>query len=365
MGDSPYRVLIVDDQRDLARAMRLAITSLGEAFEVVDVPSAEEALLEARHRPLDVLVADLRLPGMSGEELIWRVRQMQPGVKVIIVTGLSKEEAEAIAASVQAEVMLRKPLEMADLLDAVERLVGLVESELGEMPGLNSWAQRDQMRQRVSDLLTDLRQELELRSLALIGESGRALVRAGEWPEGIDEARLTARLLTVLSAGNKIPRLLAAQSWHNLYVFATEQNVLFMTPVAEQFALLAWCSLQHTDERLTQTVRALWDATEKLHRVLQEWGLVPGARGTEPRDAEPAATEAAAASDPPEAEIPAELLELLAPDQLNLEPEEAEAFWESLVAEDPGVTETAADALSFDQAQQLGLVPPTEDDDQG
>ncbi len=364
MGDSPYRVLIVDDQRDLARAMRLAIASLGEAFEVIDVPSAEEALLEARHHPLDVLIADLRLPGMSGEELIARVRQMQPEVKVIIVTGLSREEAEAIAASVQAEVMLRKPLEMADLVDAVERLLGLVESELGETPSLNSWLQRDQMRQRISDLLTDLRQELALRSLALIGESGRALVRAGEWPEGVDEARLTARLLTVLSAGNKVPRLLSAQAWRNLYVFATEQNVLFMTPVAEQFALLAWCGLQHTDERLTQTVRALWNAAEKLRHVLQKWGLVPGEQAPQRRAPEPVAA-VPPVNDPPEAEVPAELLELLAPEQLNLGPEEAEAFWESLVAEDPGVTETAADALSFDQAQQLGLVPPTEDDDQG
>ncbi len=362
MGKSPrYRVLVVDDQRDLARAIRLAVASLGDTLEVIDAPSAEEALLDAHRHPVHVLIADLRLPGISGEELVRRIRQRHPQVKVFVVTGLPREEAQAIAEALQVEGLFLKPLEMADLLDAVERQLGLVESLGGEAPSPPP-SPREQVSQRISDLLSNLRQELDLRSLTLIGESGRSLVRAGEWPEGVDVQGLVARLLAVLSAGNKVSHQLGRRGPRNLYVFPTEGDVLFMTTVGEPFALLAWCSLNHTEERLSQTARSLWSVAEELHQVLRAWGLIPEHRETgalPPLTAEPEEPALEAA----EEKASGDLLELLSLDHSPPAPEEAEAFWESLVAEDPGVTETSADALSFEQAQRLGLVPPTEDEE--
>ena len=67
---APPRILIVDDQRDITRMLRLAVEALGRGYSVADVPSAEEALLEVRRAAVDLLITDLRLPGISGLELI-------------------------------------------------------------------------------------------------------------------------------------------------------------------------------------------------------------------------------------------------------------------------------------------------------
>ena len=53
-GMAPPRILIVDDQRDITRMLRIAMEALGRGYQVSDVPSAEEALLEIRRAPVDV-----------------------------------------------------------------------------------------------------------------------------------------------------------------------------------------------------------------------------------------------------------------------------------------------------------------------
>ena len=79
-----YQILIVDDQREMRMVLRSGIESLGAEFQVVDVPSGEEALLEISMREIDLLVADVRLPGISGLELILRARAHKPGMSCLL-----------------------------------------------------------------------------------------------------------------------------------------------------------------------------------------------------------------------------------------------------------------------------------------
>ena len=365
MKERNYRVLIVEDQRELARMIRLAVGSLGEAFTAIDVPSAEEALLEATRHPVDVLVADLRLPGMGGDEMIRRLRRQGVNPKVFLITALPEDEARAAAEALQVQGLFRKPFEMADLLDAIERHLGLVDSALGESPAPSAAEYREQMRRRLSDLVAGLRRELGFHSLMLIGETGYALVRAGEWPQGVEERRLITRLLTLLSAGNKVGRALGEATTRGLYVFRGQQWIVFMTNVSDQFALLAWARGPLAGEELSRVAHGLWDSAAQLDQMLRQWGLIED----QSAEAEPAAGLTLDASpeedqDADEEEPAEDLLGILDAKDLPLAAEDAEAFWESLVSEDPGVADTTVDALSFDQARQLGLVPPTESDEQ-
>ncbi len=64
------RVLIVDDAIDLGRLLQDAVKTAHPEVPILVVPSAEEALLEFSRLTVDLLITDIRLPGMSGLELI-------------------------------------------------------------------------------------------------------------------------------------------------------------------------------------------------------------------------------------------------------------------------------------------------------
>src|SRR3990170_1182879 len=76
------RVVLVDDQRQVTRMLRTSLELSGRAYDIVDVRSAEEALGEMDRGPVDLVVTDLRLPEMSGLELIARIRQTHPGMRL-------------------------------------------------------------------------------------------------------------------------------------------------------------------------------------------------------------------------------------------------------------------------------------------
>ena len=77
-------VLIVEDERTLARAVKLFLTESGYEAEVAG--DAEKALeLLERLRP-DVVFTDVRLPGMSGIELLQKIHEFDPAIPVIIMT---------------------------------------------------------------------------------------------------------------------------------------------------------------------------------------------------------------------------------------------------------------------------------------
>ena len=82
------RVLVVEDNHEVRRMVTASIKTLGAEIEVLDVPSAEEALFISASLPLDLVVFDIRLPGMSGLEMVARLRKRKPETKIILVTGV-------------------------------------------------------------------------------------------------------------------------------------------------------------------------------------------------------------------------------------------------------------------------------------
>ena len=84
-----YRILIAEDHREVSRLLRTSLETLDSKMEVVECPSGEEAILEASRHQIDVLVSDYRLPGISGIELMNKVRHFHPETKVILITGLT------------------------------------------------------------------------------------------------------------------------------------------------------------------------------------------------------------------------------------------------------------------------------------
>ena len=122
-------ILIVDDQRDILRLLHATLDTLKNAdVKIFEAPSGEEALLESSRNKIDLLVTDYKLPGITGVELMHKIRTRHPEVKVIIITGMSDRKAREEMLNAGALAIFDKPIPLADFLDMVERGLDLVQT---------------------------------------------------------------------------------------------------------------------------------------------------------------------------------------------------------------------------------------------
>jgi len=158
------KALLVDDEKEF-------VESLAERLQLRNVVASvahdgEEALSALKGEEPDVMVLDLRMPGIDGIEVLKRVKQFHPGVEVVILTGHGNEMDEQEAFRLGASAYLKKPVDVDQILRAVrkERLkVLLVDDE--------------------KDFVEHLSKRLQLRNLetrvALDGEAALGVVREG------------------------------------------------------------------------------------------------------------------------------------------------------------------------------------------
>ena len=106
-------VLIVDDERTLARAIRTFMTEAGYEAEVAG--DAEKAMEMVESLRPDVVFADVRLPGMSGIDLLRRVREFDPAIPVIIMSAHGTIEGAVEAVKLGAFDYLKKPVDLEEL----------------------------------------------------------------------------------------------------------------------------------------------------------------------------------------------------------------------------------------------------------
>ena len=113
------RILIVDDDEHVAAGIHRALTLTGYAAETCG--SAEEALERLGEQAWDLVISDLRLPGMNGQRFLHRVATLQPAARRILITGFGTPETELWVRQ-EVDDWLSKPFTTQQLLQAVQRL---------------------------------------------------------------------------------------------------------------------------------------------------------------------------------------------------------------------------------------------------
>jgi len=117
-----HRELVADDEESirelLARTLALA------EYDVETVGDARAALDRLRLADYDLLIADLRMPGMDGLLLVREARRMHPTLSVIIITGYSSEASAIEAVNLGVVGYLVKPFRVPQVLSAVARALG-------------------------------------------------------------------------------------------------------------------------------------------------------------------------------------------------------------------------------------------------
>ncbi|MEM0982520.1 MAG: sigma-54 dependent transcriptional regulator [Planctomycetota bacterium] len=118
------RTLVVDDDRTAGSSLAAYLAEVGhDAHALPDAPSALQALGEAEKsgRPVDVVISDMSMPGMTGMQLLEQIVERHPGTSVIIITGYGTIEAAVEAVRLGAVDYLTKPVMDDELEVAVER----------------------------------------------------------------------------------------------------------------------------------------------------------------------------------------------------------------------------------------------------
>jgi two-component system cell cycle response regulator CpdR len=114
-----YYVLLVDDDAQLRRLFTSALTSWG--YEVHAVGTGEEGIDELTRRCPDVLIADLIMPGMSGEEVARRASALCPEVRLVFVSGYAGADLRDFG--VTQVVYLPKPIAMTTFRATLQRVI--------------------------------------------------------------------------------------------------------------------------------------------------------------------------------------------------------------------------------------------------
>jgi two-component system cell cycle sensor histidine kinase/response regulator CckA len=116
-------ILLVEDNPDVRELMRGSLTDLG--YIVLDAPGSQEALrlAEIHPEPIDLLVTDVVMPGLSGLELAKRLAQTRPQMRVLYVSGYSDHENAAEVLADPEVAYLQKPFAPTDLAFTVAQLI--------------------------------------------------------------------------------------------------------------------------------------------------------------------------------------------------------------------------------------------------
>lgn len=114
-----FKILLVDDEEDFVK-------TLSERLQMRDMDSntafdGEQALQVVRDGVPDVMVLDLKMPGIDGLEVLRRVKKQYPAVQVIILTGHGSEKDEEQARRLGAFAYLQKPTNLDTLVDTLKR----------------------------------------------------------------------------------------------------------------------------------------------------------------------------------------------------------------------------------------------------
>jgi CheY-like chemotaxis protein len=115
-------VLLTEDEQDVREVAREFLESAG--YRVLQAPSGEAALklAAAHHGPIDLLVTDMVMPGMSGQELVRKMRVARQDLRVLYMSGYSEHAAEEATRS-EGSAVLAKPFSRSALLRAAREVL--------------------------------------------------------------------------------------------------------------------------------------------------------------------------------------------------------------------------------------------------
>jgi DNA-binding NarL/FixJ family response regulator len=270
----PSRVLIVDDQKDISRLLRSALETIEQGLIVSEAPSGEEAILEASRTRIDLLIADFRLPGINGVELIKKYRSLNPDGKVIMISGISDYGLLRQVTQASPDAFFPKPVPMGDFLEAVEICLGLQRTILHSTEASKAPPAPPE-RPGLGELIVSLRKKSSAQAVVLLNDMGQVVVEAGQMPGHVNSTALVTALVGLFSTAQKAAGLINHAEGH-LHLFSGDDLDGIFLPVGPTYALLlvgkGLADIQGLPARLDLLFAVRLDLLDALSRAVAASG---------------------------------------------------------------------------------------------
>ena len=371
-----HRVLVVDDNHEIRRMVTASIKTLGAEVDVLDVPSAEEALFISASLSLDLVVLDFRLPGMSGLEMVNWLRKRMPETKVILVTGVEDVATRRQISEAGVAAYFFKPIEITTFLDAVRNClwsdlneVSLTANQasvsggpslsskpsISERPGTSEAkpSASKKFEIKLDERLAALKGQVRAISVLLLNETGQVMEVAGNPSQLTSGSVLLPALMEAFRASQKVSNAMGKSPIDSLLYFTDAKQRIYLAPVDPSNALLMVTIGYYEPDKLGLLDRAIHRAVLDLRDILDQIQVEESLQ--------------LASVEVKQTELPAEIIvdpetlagvvEIFSQASKGGGKEEAEGFWETLGENSQLDGVSNKDVLTYDQARDMGLAP--------
>lgn len=120
------RILVVDDDQVVGKSFERVLTNKG--YRVDTALSGREAFEKYAGADFDMVFTDLRMPGQDGLEVARRIKEMNPWLPIVVVTGYGTQEAEEKAKAIGVAEFLQKPLTPSIIEEVAARIMGSIST---------------------------------------------------------------------------------------------------------------------------------------------------------------------------------------------------------------------------------------------
>ena len=113
MDNDRKRILVVEDDEEMRSLLKDFIEA--EGFEADSVSNGSEAFRKLVREPFDLVITDIRMPGLTGLDILPGIKKLQPEAPVIVITAFGSEEIQRKAFEKGANAYLEKPIHFQKL----------------------------------------------------------------------------------------------------------------------------------------------------------------------------------------------------------------------------------------------------------
>ena len=266
---SQRRILIVDDEERVADALsRVLSLPQGGNYLVDRCDSGEAALLKLQETCPDLLITDLRMPGISGLELLERAHQLSPNTRSLLITAFGAPEVEAQVLRL-ANAYLPKPFTLATFLQTIQQ--ALNAPPISPLAGTACSA--DSL-QAMTGRLDILRMDTGAYCVLLSDCAGHLLAECGQHGE-FDSSILMALLGNSMAAATEMGRLLNEAVGFDLHYHEGKHVEVYSAMVSDTIFIVLLFDRQAGGRRIGLVSLNMRRAIEDLRRMLSQTDAEP------------------------------------------------------------------------------------------
>ena len=226
------RVLIVDDEEKVVFFLRESLEELGQDCTIGTAGSAEEALEKIDTNPYDLVISDLRMPGLDGLQLLERVKETHPNTRFILMTAYGSDEVETRAHNLKAFDYITKPFHVSDLLKVARHALTEMATDADSDIPLP-----DEQIEAINRPLSNLRFEVSAQCVVLADIKGRVVAEVGI-TEGLETGTLIPLVADGLTTVSGMAQYLQDEETINLNVYEGKKYDIYSTRVSDRLFLI-------------------------------------------------------------------------------------------------------------------------------